>query len=333
MSICKCLAVGDQHFTENNRKVTDKLTDFIIEEVELEELDMLVLLGDIGHYHNRTDIHPHDRIIKFLWILAKLCSKKSIEFFLIIGNHDRENNRDFMTDLHFFNSVKLWKYKVHVIDRTKRYKVNGHSFVFVPYVPDGRFEEALEDVSLEGISAIFCHQTFDVYSKVGDPVLPKYRKVISGHVHDYMIKGILTYVGAAYPTRHGESLDKTVSLFTFSEEGVEEKRKRTNICSKTTVSLTLEEFGQYRGYREFPDLSELRIIVNITSDEKPILDSHSLFLRLLKKGIQVEPRYLEEKRYDIKTWDYKPGKTYTESLTETLTETELKIFRKIFPLG
>ena len=143
---CTSLCIGDQHFKKNNKKITDRLEKKSIELVEQYKPDFVVLMGDICHLHNMTEMVSYDRVINYLRNLVKATSKIGSKLFLIIGNHDRRSNRDFMTEIHFFNSLKEWSEEIYVIDKTEVHEIKGKQFCFVPYVPDGMFQKAVKDV-------------------------------------------------------------------------------------------------------------------------------------------------------------------------------------------
>ena len=142
----KVLCIGDPHIKVDNLSETD-LMIAEIERVCIEtKPDIIVCMGDILDRH--STIH-----VQCLIMAEKLVAKLSVyaPFYLIIGNHDRPNNSNFLTEEHAFNSMKKWP-NVVVVDTVKTLKINFANFVFVPYVPNNRFAEALQKIDFNHIS-------------------------------------------------------------------------------------------------------------------------------------------------------------------------------------
>ena len=243
----KILCIGDPHFKSDNTEETSAMTDQLYQLAIDNRPDLIVVLGDLLHDHEKTTISNYKRAADFM---EKLQST-GIPTVLLIGNHDRPNNQTFLNDLHFFTALKQWK-GVSVVDTTlvKRFVFEDgtYTFMFMPYVPVGRFQEAIGDHIVPNLDAIFCHQEFlgakmgAIVSKDGDFYPPDYPLCISGHIHDYdRLQENLLYPGT--PIQHGwsDTLDKGVSMIEIKKEGWSETRHQLNIMKKITVSLTPEE--------------------------------------------------------------------------------------------
>ena len=96
--------------------------------------------------------------------------------YILVGNHDYISNTQFLTTNHWMNAMKEWK-NVVIVDKVIQQNINDLSFVFVPYVFPGRFQEALNTIHIDGInkiSCIFAHQEFKgcklgaILSDIGD---------------------------------------------------------------------------------------------------------------------------------------------------------------------
>ena len=57
---------------------------------------------------------------------------------VIVGNHDLINNQQFLTQNHWMNAMKQWE-NVTVCDDV----FIENNFLYAPYVPNGRFMEAI----------------------------------------------------------------------------------------------------------------------------------------------------------------------------------------------
>ena len=226
----KILCIGDPHIKTNNILESENMIESI-EKVALERRpDLIICLGDILDKH--ASLH-----VECLLTAEKMIEKLSMiaPFFLIIGNHDRPNNSVFLNNKHAFNSYKRWN-NVCIVDEVVSITLKNNKFLFVPYVPNKRFIEAIntkiKTEELVEYVAIFCHQEFygcKIGSKIsegGDKmedvnlnenISKRFPIIISGHIHDYERLGNneIIYVGTPVQQTFAESHDKAISLFTF----------------------------------------------------------------------------------------------------------------------
>jgi DNA repair exonuclease SbcCD nuclease subunit len=235
-SIFKILVIGDPHFKTDNAIETDLMTSKLIDLVLQEQPDFTVVLGDTLHTHDLVRLDPLCRATDFFQKLRDV----SHHLYILIGNHDRPNNACYLTSDHPFNSLKDWR-QTTVIDRvqTRRHLVKSIgkdvAFTFVPYVPVGKFSQALltaglsldpdldtASIHLKQMTTVFAHQEFKgakmgaIVSESGDPWPMGAPLCISGHVHDFdELSTNLIYIGT--PIQHGyaDKPDKTVSLLHF----------------------------------------------------------------------------------------------------------------------
>lgn len=137
----KTLLIGDPHFKRNNLPETELMVNGIFSLIEQQNPDQIVCLGDILDTHEKIDLLPQKHAIKFLYGLSQ---KKPT--YAIIGNHDRVNNSDFLTENHPFSALKFWN-NITIVDTvvTSSFTVNKQLYkeIHLPYVPNGRFYEAL----------------------------------------------------------------------------------------------------------------------------------------------------------------------------------------------
>lgn len=139
----RILTIGDPHFKESNPGQTQAMTRKIVEIARQKSPDLIICLGDVLDRHAKLHTDPLCEAIIFfrqLSQIAHLC--------IIIGNHDRRTNTDYLTDRHPFTAVKYWE-GVTVVDQTKTIHLHGHLITLVPYVWPGRFIEAMDDFFLE----------------------------------------------------------------------------------------------------------------------------------------------------------------------------------------
>ena len=232
----KILIIGDPHFKADNAIDTGLMTLKIVEAALSETPDFIVVLGDVLHTHDLLRLDPVCRAINFLQRLRDI----SPHLYILIGNHDRPNNACYLTSEHPFTALKDWLNTTvvdQVITRTHTIRSTGKiaSFTFVPYVPVGRFEEALLTVGLstdpakntapihlKEMSGVFAHQEFKgakmgaIISEAGDLWPMGAPLCVSGHIHDYdELLYNLVYPGT--PIQHGyaDKPDKTISVLYF----------------------------------------------------------------------------------------------------------------------
>ena len=161
------LLIGDPHFKVSNSLETEQLYNETKNYLEkTKDLDFIVVLGDILDTHEKIHVQPFCKSIDFIKMLASY--KKT---YIIIGNHDRINNNVYMTEEHPFTSLKDSD-NIVIIDKT----LKEGDFYFVPYVPNGRFLEAIGN-DFKEVKAIFAHQEFKgckmgaIISEHGDIIL------------------------------------------------------------------------------------------------------------------------------------------------------------------
>jgi DNA repair exonuclease SbcCD nuclease subunit len=231
--ITTCLVIGDPHFKTNNVIDTDLFHQKIYQLAKDKKPDFIVCLGDILDRHEAIHVNPLERSVDCLKQLETVAP-----LYILIGNHDRPNNSNFLTTEHPFTALKYWDNTV-IVDKVVKSSVNGLQFIFVPYVPPGRFLEAISTLDekkeerkeeagmiLKNVACVFAHQEFRgakmgaIESIVGDEWPLSYPYVISGHVHDYdQLQHNLLYTGCPMHLNFGDREDRTVSWVVFQPDG------------------------------------------------------------------------------------------------------------------
>lgn len=288
------LVIGDPHFKVANIRETDKMVETIVKIAKEKQPDIIVVLGDVLDRHETIHVSPLTRAIKFLSLLMNIAPT-----FVLIGNHDLKNNRQFLSDEHPFNSLKYWDESWHenliqpdgntdtsipmkrmtIVDTTILVTIKDQIFVFVPYVPPGRFEEALNKCpGWEKATCIFGHQEFNgaqmgaIISTEGDKWPLKYPYVVTGHIHDYQeLQVNILYTGTPIQHAFGDRHDKTISYFTFySPINRDHQRIDLALPRKHIVRITCAEVSTY-----IPQPNcELKIIIRGTSGDIKAIIKH-----------------------------------------------------------
>lgn len=277
----KVLCVGDQHFQLSNYQTCEEFIKRMIVIVKKTSPDFIVLLGDLLHSHERLHTEVLNLACNFVVSMASLCKT-----FILVGNHDMISNDQFMSNKNWVQVLHLYPLpNLVVVDKVTEYhhipnstgsynKQDNHSFLFIPYVFPGRFNEALEGVDKSDVTCIFAHQEFKgvkmgaFESTVGDEWDESNPLVVSGHVHDKQwVGGNVLYVGSAFQHSFGERSDKTISLITFGNKDTYTMLNEeidVGIRKKKTVRLTVKEAMGYNKPRKDVDI---KVIITGSEDE------------------------------------------------------------------
>lgn len=219
----KGLVIGDQHFKIDNIEQVDIFISKLQSYLEDEKFDFIVSGGDLLDTHERLHTLALNKADKYLKLLSS-----HAKTFVLVGNHDMINPSQFLTENHWLNVYKGWTESLVIVDKVICHeiveKINGKekktSILFCPYVPDGRFKEALEtypEKSWKEADIIFGHQTLDGV-KMGailaenveswDDTFPN---CVAFHVHDYQkVKKNLFYTGSCMQHSFGEGVHKYI---------------------------------------------------------------------------------------------------------------------------
>jgi hypothetical protein len=196
----RTLVIGDIHYKTGNRDLTDNMEKIALDYLTNTQVDIIVLLGDVLHDHNRVRTDVKHRAIQFMQRLAEYAN-----CYVIMGNHDLINNTECLTEVHCFEGVNL----PGVTFVSKPLQVNN--VLFAPYVPPGQFREMIEPYDVD---YIFAHQEFrganlghGMESNGGDIWDQDKPMVISGHIHRRQLLRGVFYTGAAIQTNFGETWD------------------------------------------------------------------------------------------------------------------------------
>lgn len=302
------IAIGDPHAKVSNTKEIAMLGDRIIETAEkLREKNPeaqieIVVLGDLANDFEKIHIIAMRSIVQFL----KKLTSFQVPVYYIVGNHDCINNQVFLEDYHAFVGLKDMPY-LRIVDTP----VSSSGFIFCPYVPPGRFLEALDVFmtpeteedrqlsipSLAKHSAIFCHQEFKgakmgaIESVHGDEWPDNFPLVVSGHIHDrqWLQKNIL-YVGEPMDSAYGSSQARTISILLFEDGNfIGEKAHDLGLPRKITVDLTVEEANAY----QVPENSSVRVNLKGTTEEIAAFKKTKKYTELAKVA-KVVPKHTDK---------------------------------------
>jgi predicted phosphodiesterase len=193
----KVLYIGDPHYKHSHHDEMERLMDFIHKSAVDNQVDQIVILGDLNDTFGilRTDN-------QYFW--EKWLTKLSFcqKLYVLVGNHDKKNQSDdsnLDNSLDIFNSLGLPNLFI-----IKSPVVFG-PFAFVPYIHDKkRFIEESNKLAIQGAKVLICHYEFDggTYDNgyfIKDGVKPEelnYDLVISGHIHKKSKIGKIIHPGS-----------------------------------------------------------------------------------------------------------------------------------------
>jgi DNA repair exonuclease SbcCD nuclease subunit len=334
----KVLTIGDCHIKVNNIKETDDMIEKLVALSLKIKPDFIVCLGDILDRHATIHVIPLMRAEKLILSLSQIAPT-----FLLVGNHDRPNNSNYLTDEHPFNAMKFWK-NTYIIDKVESHVFNGFRFVFAPYVAPGRFSAALSTIAdpYKDTVAFFAHQEIrncklgGIISECGDIWDLSDPLLISGHIHDYdLLQPNMIYVGVPFQHLYSDSF-KTVSVFTFTKERKEgEEEEKINwsqeridlgIMKKAIVHITADKVNSY----EPPEDKMIKLIISGDEAEIKAVAKLAKIQELKKKGVKVA--FKSNQVMETSSATFVPKMPYKERLLSEIDSDCIKWFHKIFAI-
>jgi DNA repair exonuclease SbcCD nuclease subunit len=270
-SSARIFVIGDPHFKINNIEETNEMSIKILKILDQLHPDAVVCLGDVLDRHETIHVGP---LLRSIDLFEKISSK--FKLYILIGNHDRPSNQVYLTDEHPFTALKRWK-NTFIVDKVYSDKILDQSFLFVPYVPPGKFMDAIQshlgdNPDLSKFSCIFAHQEFYgakmgiVESKVGDQWKSEYPLVVSGHIHDFdVLASNIIYTGT--PIQHGfvDREDKMVFLFTYDSNGKFTYEKYDlDLPKKKIIKIS---FSEIQLLKKLDSKTYYKIIISGTPEE------------------------------------------------------------------
>ncbi len=294
------VAIGDTHFKVDNMNIVDKLIEEIVSKLTLLKPDLIVLLGDILHDHERLHTLALNRALDFINKLRNIS-----KVFVLVGNHDMINHDQFLSDQHWMNALKQWD-NVCIVDKVEHLECSdiNANFLFCPYVAPGRFQEALETHEFDWRESdiIFAHQEFKgckmgaIISEDGDEWDIDDPFVISGHIHSKQSpQDNIMYPGSSMQVAYGESNENIILIVDYDDGEIDLTEQILNIPRKRIVYIDTGSFDQYE-----PPTTEDEIKITIKgkyTDFKAIKKT-SKYKKLVKMGFKIS--YKHEK-LDITT--------------------------------
>lgn len=206
------------------------------------------------------------------------------------------NNRQFLTENHWMNGMKEWN-NVVIVDKVVKVAINQYSYFLVPYVPPGRFQEALKTYEDDFLNAdiIFAHQEFSgckmgaIISIEGDRWPLDYPQIISGHIHSNQTpQKNIYYPGSAMQHAFGESEKNIIPIITMDREdprGYTLEEVDLGLPRKKIVYMGIEDITEYTPPTKNED--KIKVTVSGVYEEFKALKKTKKYRDLTDKGVKI----------------------------------------------
>jgi DNA repair exonuclease SbcCD nuclease subunit len=292
------IIIGDTHFKIDNTVEVDIFIDKVITIIEENLPDFVVLLGDTLDTHERVHTTPLNRAYKFITGIKKLS-----KVFVLVGNHDYQNNQQYLTDNHWLNGMKEWE-NVVIVDKVISEIINEQTFIFCPYVPNGRFQEALNtlDVEWKEATCIFAHQEFKnckmgAFNSIdGDEWKVDFPNIISGHIHlNQKPQDNIYYPGSSLPVAFGESNKNIIAYVEFGKGNYNLEEINLGLPKKKIFYINAEDVDNY----VIPDTEDkIKLSISGVYEDFKSFKKTKKYKEILNKGIKVtfKPKRVEVKK-------------------------------------
>ena len=291
--------VGDTHFRKDNFIAQEELVEKCVEAAKNVSPSIIILLGDVLDTHETLKNAPWKQATRLIEELSKIAP-----VYVLVGNHDYINQTQFLTDDHFFNPLKKWP-RVVIVDYPIIINLGGHTLVMCPYVPPGRFIEALDHVEgWRDAVCIYAHQEIlgceygNEPSQKGDQWSDDLPTIISGHIHKPSRVGRnVFYPGSSIQVHSNEDPDKRVWLVTFDgdEEDTSIRDDGYGVLQFDKIDLGLKGKKEieipYEELRFFDfgltDHYYIKLKISGTPEQFKLFRKSQLRAKMVRSGIRI----------------------------------------------
>jgi DNA repair exonuclease SbcCD nuclease subunit len=282
------LVIGDPHIKIENIHSVNTCLEKLIKLAVEKKPDFIVILGDILDTHERLHTTTLNKAYELVDKMRNIA-----ETYILVGNHDAINNQIFLSQDHWMNGMKEWQ-NVTIVDTVITINYNKDKFVFVPYVPPGRFEEALDTLTGWNIDTkcIFAHQEFfgckmgAIVSVEGDKWSLDYPAIISGHIHsNQQPQKNVYYPGSMLQHAFGESKRNIIACIIFTESSSYDLEEiDLKLPRKKIVYVDVEDIDEYK----LPETKDnIKITVSGGYEQFKALKKSKKYKSLLKSGAKI----------------------------------------------
>lgn len=329
----RLLLVGDPHLKKYQQHEYRPMVEQLIEQVKRISPDAVAFMGDLLDAHDNIDLVAQCDALKMIFEVSQTLKIKTI---VLVGNHDRINNSDFLS--HYSSLYGLTHTpNVFLIDQPTiiQLTVDIHIGV-VPYLPTGRFKEALTNdlENWQRVRLLLTHQEWrgSIYngqqSETGDEgdewindqqqLIPIY----NGHIHDYgRPRKHIVNIGTPRQIAFGENEDKALMLLSISSNmklSVIEERIPLKLPKRRIIKLEVEEAEKWQ-----PDKEHFyKLEVSGTAAQIETFVKSEYWRNLKTKGVKLKRTYQREV---VPTRVYIDRRTYRTRLEEFIEYDPLQL--------
>jgi len=281
--------IGDPHFQAKNIQEVELFIKNITIQANDRNPDLIIIGGDLLHDHERLHTTPLNKCYEFINNMRNIAKT-----YVLVGNHDYIQNQQYLTQNHWMNSMKEWE-NVIIVDKVNYELINDNLFVFVPYVPNGRFIDALNTIGdkWHNCKCIFAHQEFygckmgAFLSEDGDKWPDDYPNVISGHIHcKQKPQKNIYYSGSSLQHSFGENTNKIIPFLTFykDKKNYDLEELDLKLPRKKTFYLDVEDIDSYK-IKETRD--KIKITVSGNYEQFKALKKTKKYKSIIKSGTKI----------------------------------------------
>lgn len=313
------IAVGDPHFKHNNKAETDIMHQEVLKKINNIKPDAVVILGDVFDSHCNVHIQSIKRGTDFIVDISNLCPT-----YILVGNHDMNDNKQFFPSNHSLYAYKEYS-NVEVINKTKIIMINDIMTVMVPYVPPGRFLEALDYVEdWKEAKIIFAHQEFNGglvtpyrISTTGDHWPKEFPQIISGHLHKrHKLRDNIYYPGSPQQVKINDDEDRSIAKIKIDENN---NLNITKIPIKSLIKrLVTLKISELKNFQPEEGIKLKIKLVGTQEEHKELVTKSNKISKLKNMGIDIRTDIKIPKNNIIKHED----KTYKEIVYEEIGNNE-----------
>ena len=292
------LFIGDPHIQVANLPEVEIFMKRLVKLATERVPDLIIIAGDLLHTHERLHTLALNKAYEMVNKMRSIAKT-----YVLVGNHDYIQNQQFLTHNHWMNSLKEWKNTV-IVDQVISETIRDQKFIFVPYVPPGRFIEALD--TFEGVwkdaNCIFAHQEFAgckmgaIISVDGDKWPLENPHIVSGHIHSRQIpQPNIYYSGSAMQHAFGESEKNIIACLIFDGIGYKKEEIDLHLPRKKIMYMDVEDLDDYK----VPDTEDkIKVTLSGSYEQFKALKKTKKYKSLLKEGIKVvfKPRKLTQEK-------------------------------------
>ena len=327
----KCLCIGDQHIKTDNLRTIEILYEKLDCHLKNNKYDVIISMGDLLHTHERLNSLALNVAVKYLELLSS-----HAKTYVLVGNHDYINCSQFLTTNHWLNCVKHIN-NITVVDKVYSFEKDKIKIIMCPFVPDGRFVEALNTYGdWKNANCIFGHQLLDG-CKMGCMIVKdieewkkEYPMCICGHIHEkQIISSNLRYIGSVLQDAFGER-DKTITEVIIDTNNITFKEYSLDLPCKKTITIDSSELFKFK----FPintDFVKYKVIINGNENDfktfklsdiyKNVPRDIKIEFKNTKKSIEEKKeKILSIKNYNINFYDVLKETIYNEKDNDMLKE-------------